>query len=136
MEIPTDEELSDRLAKLKGLQETASPPRCSAFRAPRNSLPAPDRRTQAEQADDLVERIRDEVILDVGKGRPEDEISERLARLRGQGTYGSTTAASDPGTPATTPVDPVDEEDPKAELQRLLDEVDPGLRWRPRCREV
>ena len=46
----------------------------------------PDRRTQQEQMNDLLNEISEEVQLDSRLPDPETEIAARLARLKGQGT--------------------------------------------------
>ncbi|KAF0299395.1 Abscission/NoCut checkpoint regulator [Amphibalanus amphitrite] len=88
--VPTESEMAARLAALKG------EPCPSSSSGPSGNLPPPERRTAAEQEDDLLAETKDQLAIEA-RYRPEEGLQERLERLRGGG--------ADPGSapaPATT----------------------------------
>jgi len=84
MDLPSEAEMAERLAKLKGVE----------YAAAGHSRPAADERAlkgvktdlrpDVVRTDDLVKAVTAEVAIDAKRQRPEDEVAERLARLRGQ----------------------------------------------------
>jgi len=74
----TDSEVAERLAKLKG-SKTIDDDNKPFYQAPTN-------KTEAEKTKDLLEATNDEIQLDMKNRKlsPEDDISARLAKLRGQ----------------------------------------------------
>lgn len=77
--IPSESEMAERLAKLKGMNpsdEEANGGR--GFHVP------PDKRSNVEKSHDLMDQMADEIKIDRLRPKPEDEIEARLARLRGQ----------------------------------------------------
>jgi len=81
MELPTEDEMSERLAKLKGV-EAAPSPRSAADQRALLGLKT-DHRSGPEKSHDLIAQARDEVALEGQRLRPEDDIAQRLARLKG-----------------------------------------------------
>jgi len=74
----TDTDVAERLAKLKGVKPVEDDDK--------PFYKAPDTRTEAEKTKDLLEAANSEIHLD-NKNKvlsPEDDISARLAKLRGQ----------------------------------------------------
>ncbi len=83
-QLPTDKEMAQRLAKLKGMSQEAVKDEDAS--AGKGFYHAPDVRAPAVKADDLMEQIGAEVQLEerAGKGvDPAEDIAERLARLKG-----------------------------------------------------
>ena len=82
-QLPTDREMADRLAKLKGVplgQEEEE------AKAKKGFFVQPDARADAAKADDLVRQMGEEVQVDAktGEGQdPTEAIAERLAKLKG-----------------------------------------------------
>ncbi|KFM60159.1 Zinc finger FYVE domain-containing protein 19, partial [Stegodyphus mimosarum] len=75
-DLPSEMEIEERLAKLKGMDP-------SKYKAPPIQVYRPSRRqTSVEQAEDLMMQVTEEVQLDSKLIKPEDEIAARLARLR------------------------------------------------------
>ncbi|RUS88182.1 hypothetical protein EGW08_004079 [Elysia chlorotica] len=74
----SDTDLNARLAKLKG--ETYNPDKKPVAYQP------PDRRTQIEQVDDLLEQLCEEVEIDSLRPDPVKDVEARLAHLRYGGT--------------------------------------------------
>lgn len=72
----TNKEIDDRLARLKGMD----PARYNTSNKP--TYHPPDRRTQQEQMNDLLDEISNEVELDSKLPDPATEIAARLARLK------------------------------------------------------
>jgi len=74
----TDSEVAERLAKLKGVKAVEDDDK--------PFYKAPDTRTEAEKTKDLLEAANEEIQLDMKNKTlsPEDDISARLAKLRGQ----------------------------------------------------
>ncbi|XP_060606895.1 abscission/NoCut checkpoint regulator-like isoform X2 [Ruditapes philippinarum] len=72
----TAQDLENRLAQVKGMD----PSRYSSSNKP--VYHAPDRRTQQEQMNDLLDEISSEVVLDSRLPDPVQEISSRLAKLK------------------------------------------------------
>ncbi|XP_064621318.1 abscission/NoCut checkpoint regulator-like [Lineus longissimus] len=78
-EVPSRQELEEKLARLKGQDPTKVTKNQGA-----QFYRAPDRRTQQEEMRDLMDEMFDEVQLDSRHPKPEDEIAARLARLKDQ----------------------------------------------------
>lgn len=74
----TDSEVAERLAKLRGVKAVQDDDK--------PFYKAPDTRTEAEKTKDLLEATNEEIELDMKNKTisPEDDISARLAKLRGQ----------------------------------------------------
>ncbi|CAL1278662.1 unnamed protein product [Larinioides sclopetarius] len=73
---PSESEIEERLAKLKGMDP-------GRYKAPPIQVFRPTEKiTTDEQASNLITQITEEVALDSRLVRPEDEIAARLARLR------------------------------------------------------
>ncbi|KDR17531.1 abscission/NoCut checkpoint regulator [Zootermopsis nevadensis] len=89
--VPTEEEVARRLAKLKG----EDPATVASLHGNRMSYIPPDTRTSQEKADSLVKQFSEEYELDSRQPDAVDEISQRLARLRGQDTSSGQTSAGD-----------------------------------------
>jgi len=81
MDIPSEVEMAERLAKLKGV--AAATPRSAADERALKGVKT-DLRPDVVRTDDLVKAVTAEVEIDANRQRPEDEVAERLARLRGQ----------------------------------------------------
>ncbi|KAB7504705.1 hypothetical protein Anas_08597 [Armadillidium nasatum] len=77
-EVPTEEEMALRLAKLKGLQSD------HYTKSTNYAYQPPDSRTQVEKSEDLLKQVMGEVALDSKVVKPEEEIQARLSTLRGQ----------------------------------------------------
>ena len=92
---PTDNEMAARLAKLKGVQQQVHK---------ETSVHAGPPKSQEEQTMDLLSQVGGEVKLDATMPKPEDEIAERLARLRGQDTVA--VGSSIRGQPRREDIDP------------------------------
>ena len=81
--LPSDSEMADRLAALKGVRQQPgtdqNPQSVGFYHAPENNVP------DAARADQLMSRISEEVSLDkkAPKADPAMDIAERLAKLRG-----------------------------------------------------
>lgn len=88
----SNENIDDRLANLKGMD----PARYKAAQKPKYQ--APDRRTQQEQINDLLEEIGSEVELDSHLPDPVTEIEQRLAQLR-RPVSDTATTSQDKNTP-------------------------------------
>ncbi|GIY30809.1 hypothetical protein CEXT_652191 [Caerostris extrusa] len=74
--LPSESEIEERLAKLKGMDP-------SKYTAPPIQVFRPSEKlTSVEQASNLITQITEEVVLDSRRIKPEDEIATRLARLR------------------------------------------------------
>lgn len=74
--VPTEQEIGERLAVLKNLP-------AKYYTATHTVIyKAPDTRTEAQQADGLINQYQKEAELDSRRLKPEDEIEERLKRLR------------------------------------------------------
>lgn len=71
----TEDEMAERLAKLKGMD-----PNIATKREP---YAKPDLRGDTEKADDLYAQLTAQVELEKKMPKPEDEIAERLAKLKG-----------------------------------------------------
>uniref|UniRef100_T1GXM2 Uncharacterized protein n=1 Tax=Megaselia scalaris TaxID=36166 RepID=T1GXM2_MEGSC len=80
--LPTDEDISTRLADLKGM-----PQKNYNYS---DLLVSKDHRTEKEKIDDLLKQFVDETAIDSNASRPSsnpiDEIEKRLAALRGTDT--------------------------------------------------
>lgn len=78
--MPTEEEVSDRLARLKGVETGAAAAAGGYYHKP-------DTRPQARQSDDLLSQMQEEVKLDGVAGQVEKEalaeLEARLAKLKG-----------------------------------------------------
>lgn len=74
--IPSQKEIEGRLANLKGLDHT------STSQAKKPVFQAPDRRTQQEQINSLLDEISDEIEIDSHRPDPVKDIEQRLAGLR------------------------------------------------------
>ncbi|XP_076463774.1 abscission/NoCut checkpoint regulator-like [Babylonia areolata] len=74
----TDTDLNVRLAQLKGEDPAKRTAPTKPFYQP------PDRRTQVEQIDDLLDEIANEVEIDSHRPDPAAYVEDRLARLRDQ----------------------------------------------------
>ncbi|GBN38763.1 Abscission/NoCut checkpoint regulator [Araneus ventricosus] len=73
---PSESEIEERLAKLKGMDP-------GRYKAPPIQVFRPTEKiTAEEQASNLITQITEEVALDSRLVKPEDEIAARLARLR------------------------------------------------------
>ncbi|XP_034250178.1 abscission/NoCut checkpoint regulator isoform X2 [Thrips palmi] len=76
--VPSDDELARRLAMLKGVDlDDHTPKKTSTHQAP-------DNRSAEQQSNDLFSQCKEEVEIDSKIPNPDDEIRERLNRLRGQ----------------------------------------------------
>ncbi|GIY58688.1 hypothetical protein CDAR_415981 [Caerostris darwini] len=76
--LPSESEIEERLAKLKGMDP-------SKYTAPPIQVFRPSEKlTSVEQASNLITQITEEVALDSRRIKPEDEIAARLAHLRDQ----------------------------------------------------
>ncbi|KAL5008294.1 hypothetical protein ScPMuIL_013875 [Solemya velum] len=75
----TDQDIHTRLARLKGREPSAWDTEKKRFYQP------PDRRSQQEEVNDLLDEIANEVDLDSHLPDPTSEIEARLAQLKGQG---------------------------------------------------
>ncbi|GFU78417.1 hypothetical protein TNCV_2300322 [Trichonephila clavipes] len=74
--LPSEGEIEERLAKLKGMDP-------SKYTAPPIQVFRPTEKiTSDEQASNLIQQITEEVTLDSRLVKPEDEIAARLAKLR------------------------------------------------------
>ncbi|GFS30214.1 hypothetical protein NPIL_14041 [Nephila pilipes] len=74
--LPSEGEIEERLAKLKGMDP-------SRYTAPPIQVFRPTEKiTSDEQASNLIKQITEEVALDSRIVKPEDEIAARLAKLR------------------------------------------------------
>lgn len=74
--LPSEGEIEERLAKLKGMDP-------SRYTAPPIQVFRPTEKiTSDEQASNLIKQITEEVTLDSRLVKPEDEIAARLAKLR------------------------------------------------------
>ncbi|GFY43273.1 hypothetical protein TNIN_189921 [Trichonephila inaurata madagascariensis] len=74
--LPSEGEIEERLAKLKGMDP-------SRYTAPPIQVFRPTEKiTSDEQASNLIQQITEEVTLDSRLVKPEDEIAARLAKLR------------------------------------------------------
>lgn len=82
MDIPSEAEMADRLAKLKGTTPGSTKMTANDERALKGIQT--DRRSDIERSDDLIKAMSAEVAIDGQRQRPEDEVAERLARLRGE----------------------------------------------------
>lgn len=99
--VPSDDELARRLAMLKGqdVDDLIPPKTCVSKKQIENERiifqlypklilsqahPTPDYRTQLQQSDDLLTQCKEEVEIDSKAPNPDDEIRERLNRLRSQ----------------------------------------------------
>jgi len=80
-EIPSELEMAERLAALKG-----APASRTSTAADERVLKGvkTDTRSDVERTDDLVAAITAEAAIDSRRQRPEDEVAERLARLKGE----------------------------------------------------
>lgn len=75
--LPSQGEIEERLAKLKGMDP-------AKYTAPPIMVYRPaDKRSAHEQTVDLIKEVEDEVKIESSIVKPEDEIAGRLARLRG-----------------------------------------------------
>lgn len=74
---PSQKEIEERLSKLRG--ETAAA--TTASKKP--TYQGPDRRTQQEQINDLLDEIGEEIEIDSHRPDPVKDIENRLAGLRG-----------------------------------------------------
>ncbi|KAL8615645.1 hypothetical protein ACOMHN_034795 [Nucella lapillus] len=74
----TDTDINVRLARLKGEDPAVKTAPTKPFYQP------PDRRTQVEQMDDLLDEIANEVEIDSHRPDPATYVEDRLARLRGE----------------------------------------------------
>ncbi|KAF8773794.1 Abscission/NoCut checkpoint regulator like protein [Argiope bruennichi] len=73
---PSESEIEERLAKLKGMDP-------GKYKAPPIQVFRPTEKiTAEEQASNLITQVSEEVALDSRLVKPEDEIAARLARLR------------------------------------------------------
>ena len=72
-EIPSDVEMANRLAALKG----AAPDMMSAADLRALKGVKTDTRSDVERTDDLVAAITAEAAIDCKRQRPEDEVAER-----------------------------------------------------------
>ncbi|XP_071453782.1 abscission/NoCut checkpoint regulator [Hetaerina americana] len=75
--LKTEEELSEWLDKIQD--------RPSSSKRPSVAYRPPDNRTETECADQLLRQYVEEVAIDDQVPKPELELEERLARLRGEG---------------------------------------------------
>ncbi|XP_064600570.1 abscission/NoCut checkpoint regulator-like [Liolophura sinensis] len=75
--LPSDDELNSRLARLKGIEPSTD------HTSKKQMYHPPDRRTQQEQMNDLLEEIGDEIALDSRLPDPAVEVEYRLAQLKG-----------------------------------------------------
>lgn len=74
--LPSEDDIAERLARLKGIEP-------SKYKAPPIEVyRPPDMRTCVEQTVDLMKQMELEAELDSRLVKPEDEIAARLARLR------------------------------------------------------
>ncbi|CAH1792301.1 unnamed protein product, partial [Owenia fusiformis] len=79
--IPSEQEMAVRLAALKGEDPTSfqtESAKHKPFYVP------PNRKTETEEMDDLLDEIYDEVELDSKYPKPEEDVANRLAALRGE----------------------------------------------------
>ncbi len=79
-QMPSDKEMADRLAKLKGVPQQPQQQGGGAFYV------RPDTRVDAARTEDLLRQMGEEVRMDETTGAaadPTDEIAERLAKLKG-----------------------------------------------------
>ncbi|KAL3873197.1 hypothetical protein ACJMK2_036342 [Sinanodonta woodiana] len=74
----TVQEIDERLAHLKGMD----PARYSSA-AQKSVYQGPDRRTEQEKINDLLNEIADEVEIDSHRPDPASEVDQKLAQLRG-----------------------------------------------------
>lgn len=81
MNIPTEAEMHQRLLKLKDVSNSGE-----VKESIPNTLLKLDNRSDYQMTKDLVEQANAEVQLENKLPKPEDEIQERLAKLRGQET--------------------------------------------------
>ena len=83
--MPADQEMAERLAKLKGVPTSTVGPTQTQKSA--GFYHAPETRPPAKQSDDLLRQMGEEVKIDEGKRQADEEINvdiaERLAKLKG-----------------------------------------------------
>ena len=79
MNIPSESEMQQRLMKLKGMNIASAEEGSN-----QNNMINKDLRSDFQKTRDLVEQANAEVQLENKFPKPEDEIQERLAKLRGQ----------------------------------------------------
>ena len=81
MNIPTEDEMRERLSKLKDQTHVANDSSQNVYQ--QNLLLNMDKRSDVQKAKDLIEQANAEVELENKMPKPEDELGDRLARLRG-----------------------------------------------------
>jgi hypothetical protein len=82
MNIPTEAEMEERLSKLKDQPHIATDlPKNTDHN---NLLLKTDKRSDVQKTKDLLEQANAEVDLENKMPKPEDELRDRLAKLRGQ----------------------------------------------------
>ncbi|XP_018007893.1 uncharacterized protein LOC108665627 [Hyalella azteca] len=113
---PTEDEMCERLAKLKGL-----PADYYSKPSPGHPALASDNRSDAQKAQDLLSQAMEEVRLEsIHSGSTDVDLEQRLARLRNQDLTG---ASAKPLPPTLeSPSLPVGLDDAQ-ELRALLDEA-------------
>lgn len=74
--VPTEDEMAERLAKLKGLPS-------DHYTRPSAPVRTTDTRTDQQKADDLIAQAMEEARLDALRPSTDDDLSRRLAELRG-----------------------------------------------------
>nr|ACO11410.1 Zinc finger FYVE domain-containing protein 19 [Caligus rogercresseyi] len=76
---PCDDEIAQRLAKLRGQEGTQSSSKASS-----TPVQEPDKRTDVEKEEGLIQEAKDRIRLEANKPDPDAEIASRLAKLRGE----------------------------------------------------
>ena len=122
MDIPSEAEMSERLAKLKGF--SAPKPTSAADQRALLGIKT-DTRSNVDQSHDLIGQAKAEVELDAKRLKPEDEIAERLAKLKGEDYVPPAKAPDvDPSKYLQKmDVDPVAEAKTIQDLVKVLDDV-------------
>lgn len=88
--VPTEEEVVRRLAMLKG----EDPEHMAAVSANKKNYVPPDTRSSQEKADSLIQQYVEEKELEQQQPDPANEITQRLAKLRGLDTSSLPTAGA------------------------------------------
>ncbi|XP_015906946.1 abscission/NoCut checkpoint regulator isoform X2 [Parasteatoda tepidariorum] len=96
-DLPSNSEIEERIAKLKGMDP-------SKYKAPPIEVFRPaDRRSSFEKASDLMKEMSEKVELDSKIVKPEDEIEARLAKLRAMDSETSDVNISKPESQENLP---------------------------------
>ncbi|KAK7493474.1 hypothetical protein BaRGS_00015374 [Batillaria attramentaria] len=88
----SEKEINERLARLKGEDPAVR------TAPPKYTYQPPDRRTQIEQIDDLLDEIANEVEIDSHRPDPAKDVENRLAKLKKNASAGSNSSQTKGGT--------------------------------------